>query len=177
MSERQDFPEWAVKRVYLLQEGICTSCGNPLENGFHRHHKDGNPANNSDDNLELLCPECHYARKYEHDKETMGEDEAVNLYEEHKKVERAMFKKIVEMIDLGMEKQLSGAAMERLMDASVKALQISRREKELDKVEYPPSEIKILLSKNIELQKLEEYIRGVKDGVKMMRIEMSESGD
>jgi hypothetical protein len=27
----------------------------PLE----RHHKDGDTANNTDENLELLCPNCH----------------------------------------------------------------------------------------------------------------------
>lgn len=55
-------------RVRILREGVlpktCNKCGNtqwlgrdiPLE----LHHKDGNKNNNSLDNLELLCPNCHY---------------------------------------------------------------------------------------------------------------------
>lgn len=55
-------------RLRLLKEGIfeykCACCGNsewlgqpiPLE----LHHKDGNKDNNSLDNLELRCPNCHY---------------------------------------------------------------------------------------------------------------------
>lgn len=55
-------------RIRLLEEGIfeakCNRCGLdswlgqpiPLE----LHHKDGNKDNNSLDNLELLCPNCHY---------------------------------------------------------------------------------------------------------------------
>lgn len=52
----------------LLKEGLkerkCECCGNthwnkeliPLE----LHHKDGNHFNNELDNLEILCPNCHY---------------------------------------------------------------------------------------------------------------------
>ena len=55
-------------RLRLLEDGIfepiCNRCGNtewlgnqiPLE----LHHKDGNKENNNLDNLELLCPNCHY---------------------------------------------------------------------------------------------------------------------
>lgn len=55
-------------RLRLLEEDIfkyeCSCCGNsewlgepiPLE----LHHKDGNKNNNSLDNLELRCPNCHY---------------------------------------------------------------------------------------------------------------------
>lgn len=55
-------------RNRLFEEGIfpkkCMKCGNtkwlgeeiPLE----LHHKDGNKENNSIENLEILCPNCHY---------------------------------------------------------------------------------------------------------------------
>ena len=55
-------------RNRLLRDGIfeyrCCSCGlsewlgNPIP--LELHHKDGNKHNNSLDNLELRCPNCHY---------------------------------------------------------------------------------------------------------------------
>jgi hypothetical protein len=56
---RRDFEKWSIEEVFKLQEGTCHKCGNPLGSGFHRHHKDGNNANNTVGNLELLCPRCH----------------------------------------------------------------------------------------------------------------------
>lgn len=53
-----------LKRALIKIRGHkCEHCGFsywmdspiPLEN----HHKDGDPLNNSQDNLELLCPNCH----------------------------------------------------------------------------------------------------------------------
>jgi len=60
-DDRRSFPRWKVEQVYIAQDEVCVRCGNSLEYGLHRHHKDGNPANNSIDNLELLCPECYRA--------------------------------------------------------------------------------------------------------------------
>jgi len=155
----------------MLQEGACLKCGRPLDGGFHRHHKDGDHANNSEDNLELLCPECHHGEKYSHDKD--ANDDAVNMLEQHKLVEREVFKGIQEMITAGMDKSLSGANMERIMDGYVKMLQISKREKGLDDVEYPPTEIKIMLSKGLAEEKMNEYLRGIEDGIRMITLKLS----
>ena len=54
-------------RTYLFEinENRCSRCGwgetNPYTNKIplQIHHKDGNYRNNSEDNLELLCPNCH----------------------------------------------------------------------------------------------------------------------
>lgn len=164
-TTREDFPKWAVTQKFLLQEGACPKCSNPLEKGYHRHHKNGDHADNSVDNLELLCPECHHAEKAGHGSEG---DDTTNMLIQHRLVERSVMKKIVEMIELGMEKKIAGAGMERLMDANVKLLQLSRSEKGLNNVEYPPAEIKMILSKNIAEEKMVEYIRGVEAGIKMI---------
>ena len=169
MSERRDFPDWAVTRVYFLQEGACATCGAPLDSGFHKHHRDGDHANNEDTNLQLLCAECHHGLKFEHDKKEMS-DVAVNLYETHRKVERAVMSGLKDMIKKGLAKELSGAAMERLMDGFTKMLQVSNRS--LDRPMYPPAEIKIMLSKNIAEERLNEYIEGIKTGVSLMRINL-----
>ena len=54
-------------RKYLLEKynNKCQKCGwseiNPFTNKvpLHVHHKDGDCTNNNEDNLELLCPNCH----------------------------------------------------------------------------------------------------------------------
>lgn len=170
MSERRDFPNWAVTQVFLLQEGACKNCSTPLDSGFHRHHADGDHANNDVDNLELLCVECHHGVKFEHDKKDMGDD-AINLYETHKRVEKEVMTGLRDMIVKGLAKELSGANMERLMDGFTKMLQISRRS--LDQAEYPPAEIKIMLSKNIAEERLNEYIAGIKAGISMVRVNIT----
>jgi len=60
---RKEFPQWIVDKVYIKQDGVCANpnCFNPLANGFHRHHKDGDPSNISEENCDLLCIECHFA--------------------------------------------------------------------------------------------------------------------
>lgn len=54
-------------RDYLLEKNsfACERCGwdkiNPITNKstLQIHHKDGNYKNNSKENLEVLCPNCH----------------------------------------------------------------------------------------------------------------------
>lgn len=40
-----------------IDRSICERCG--VEGVHHRHHKDENTYNNSLDNLEILCAQCH----------------------------------------------------------------------------------------------------------------------
>ena len=53
--------ERAIKvRLLSARQGVCERCGyNKLEI-LHVHHKDKNRNNNSLENLELICPNCHY---------------------------------------------------------------------------------------------------------------------
>mgnify|MGYP003293035122 CR=1 FL=1 len=54
-------------RRYLLEKNnySCEECGCNLKNKFtglsilQIHHKDGNAANTKEENLELICPNCH----------------------------------------------------------------------------------------------------------------------
>ena len=154
-KERQDFPQRLVTRKYLEQDGICATpkCGNPLDKGFHRNHISGDASDNSYENLELKCVECHHAVK---DKEGM------NRLEAHHEVERKVYSLIERMITESFDSKLSGANMERMMDGFIKMLQISRQEKSLDlEVEYPPVEIQLLFGKQNQEALTDKWLEGV----------------
>jgi hypothetical protein len=156
LGERRDFPQWKVELAYFAQDGVCARCGNSLEHGFHRHHKDGNPANNSLDNLELLCPECHRA--------TLGE-----AYRRHREQEEKALNYLNKLLDECLNGRLSGSTVERLLDAIILSLKISRSLNKLDEgIESPPPTI-ALLKKLQEARILQEtYLEVFKEGVKWM---------
>lgn len=58
-------PEFIRDYIYGKYEYCCSSCGNNDVNPFsgrtimQLHHIDGNCKNNSEDNLTILCPNCH----------------------------------------------------------------------------------------------------------------------
>lgn len=163
-KDRKMWPERVVNRVYREQDGVCgnPACSNPLDKGFHRHHEDGDRSNAEQDNLQLLCMECHHA--------TFGER---NILTAHRDVEREVAGFLREMVTKGLDGKLSGANMERLIQSFSQILKISRNEKALDKgTEYPSAEIKLDLSRNIQEQMLEEYMRGYRDGIKAVIIQV-----
>jgi hypothetical protein len=101
---------------------------------------------------------CHYA--------TYGKD---NVWEQHKEVEREVFRQLNTMLEeaLGGGK-MSGASMERIIEAEMTKLKISRREKGLDiATEYVPASIKMASSiAQAEREGIiwkEAYLQGVKD--------------
>lgn len=64
----EDLPQsWRRHRILSDQDGCCNKCGIKKWNGelitFELEHKDGNNQNNSRENLELLCPNCHSQTK------------------------------------------------------------------------------------------------------------------
>ena len=58
---------WRRLKILKDQDGCCNKCGIKKWNGelitFELEHKDGNNQNNSRENLELLCPNCHSQTK------------------------------------------------------------------------------------------------------------------
>ncbi len=42
----------------------CELCGYKKHEILHIHHKDRNRSNNNFENLELICPNCHYEKHY-----------------------------------------------------------------------------------------------------------------
>jgi hypothetical protein len=147
----------------MEQEGVCGNpkCNNPLANGFHRHHNDTDRSNNDRTNLVLLCPTCHFA--------TFGDD---NPLVAHKDVERDVLEKIGKMIEAGINKEISGSHMEKILDGCTRSLQISRREKDIDaQLEYPPASVRALTRmKQIETEQNifhDGYMKGLERGLSL----------
>jgi len=51
-------------RILELRGGKCERCGYSKKQILHVHHKDRNHSNNNPQNLELICPNCHYEEHY-----------------------------------------------------------------------------------------------------------------
>ena len=53
-------------KIRLLEQrgGKCERCGYTKTQILHVHHKDRDRKNNSSNNLELICPNCHYEEHY-----------------------------------------------------------------------------------------------------------------
>lgn len=53
--------EWKrIRQAILVRDHFtCQYCGFTSEKGMNVGHIDGNPKNNSDANLEVVCPDCH----------------------------------------------------------------------------------------------------------------------
>jgi hypothetical protein len=150
-KQRRGFSDFKVEIVYLAQDGCCSRCGASLEYGFHRHHKNGDPSDNSLENLELLCPSCHRA--------TLGG--AINNYNERLRWVVASLSRLVER---ALEGKVAGNMAEALKDAIVLALKYERELAGLAPPESPPPSI--ALSRKVEeLRILEDlYLHAFKVG-------------
>jgi hypothetical protein len=126
MSERKDFPQWKVEIVFRMQDGVCSRCSNPLAaTGFARHHKDGDNSNNSVENLELLCPSCHHSEQFK----------TLQLQKEKH------LKELETLTAKGMQGEIAGAVLDKLLDSIKLALSLERQLYGTD-IEEPPVAIR-----------------------------------
>lgn len=154
---RKDFPQWMVDRKYIEQDGVCAKCGNPLTNGFHRHHKDGNPANNSYENLALLCIECHFA--------TFKKEE--NPLERHRELERQVMDTIQQALAMTLEGRMTGSTLERVLEGCDRLLAESWKEKGIaSQIEFPSPTFTMLRNMMKSGLVQEAFLEGFKEGVR-----------
>lgn len=60
---RKGWTEIQKEQVRIRQDGKCNVCKRPPPH-WEYHHKDGNRSNNSLDNCEGLCPNCHSVKTH-----------------------------------------------------------------------------------------------------------------
>lgn len=51
-------------KLFDLRGAKCERCGYAIVEILHIHHKDRNRKNNVFENLEIICPNCHYLEHY-----------------------------------------------------------------------------------------------------------------
>jgi len=161
--KRKDFSEWQVTIVYMFQEGVCYNarkgCYNPLTMGLRRHHIDGNPENNSLDNLALICRECHHATYRGAKRKRLQAHEA-----HEKKIFEDLNKLIEAMLPVGDRPgRISGITSKQLIEAMSMSLKVSRRVNHIDEdLEYPPPTITIFKRLLEEDMLKDAYLEGFK---------------
>ena len=153
--KRRSFSEKQIRMVFEAQGGLCANpeCRRDLRvTGFHVHHKDGNPNNIRISNCELLCPECHHQTFGKKDEFSELTDQAI----ENLKV----------LIEKGLSKELSGAHMERILDAIELLQKLAYHRYREGAQKIPPSEEE--LRKQIETDiYLEAYRKGFEEGLRI----------
>jgi len=150
MSKRKDFTKKQVDLVYELQDRICKSCGRSLANGFARHHEDGDPSNNSIENLTLLCPSCHGGEAYQ------------TLIKRKKK----FLQDIDNLLKSALTEKISGTLIDKLTDLIKLGLSLNNQVYGVE-IERPPASIRLenqLLASGL-LQK--EYEKGLRKGIEL----------
>lgn len=78
MTKRKYIPEKTKRILYQECKSMCSDCSNEDTNSFEFHHIDNNPANNSIENLLVLCSNCH--KKYTNGIKT--KDDAIKTKQE-----------------------------------------------------------------------------------------------
>jgi len=150
MNERKDFEPWKVEVVFRLQDGVCFKCGKSLANGFHRHHLDGDPSNNSIENLRLDCPSCHGSEAYQ------------TLIKKKKK----FLQDIDNLLKSALTEKTSGTLIDKLTDLIKLGLSLNNQVYGIE-IERPPVSIRLenqLLASGL-LQK--EYEKGLHKGIEL----------
>jgi len=62
---RKGWTEVEKEQVRIRQDGKCAKCQKPPPARWEYHHMDGDRSNNSLDNCEGLCPNCHSVKTHE----------------------------------------------------------------------------------------------------------------
>ena len=158
MSERRDFKRWVIDLCFEAQQGLCSKCGVSLESEpYHAHHKNKDNTDNSLTNIELLCVKCHHGTYAE------------SAYEKHKAQEVKTLIDLNKLIDSALDpaSKISGAALEKLLEAMTLALRVSRNATEVDYgAMRTPASIKLQRSMADQDARLQSFMDGVMYGVK-----------
>jgi hypothetical protein len=101
MSERKNFSIDTINDVFREQGYCCNKCGKSLKYGFEAHHKDSDNTNDTKENCELLCAECHDSKLWA----TIREQKIATIAE------------VDILIKKACDGQIAGAALDKALDA------------------------------------------------------------
>lgn len=148
-KERKNFPASVINEVYDEQGGQCGKCGKTLVWGFHAHHKNGNSSDINKENCQLLCRSCHGGEQYK----TLMEQKKASLTD------------LSSLIGKAVQGEIAGAGIEKTLDAIKYRERIQIQLADEGYLE-PPMEKKLESYTTVMEARLEEYERGLKDGIR-----------
>ena len=159
-EDRQDFKKWIIDLVFESQQGLCSRCGTSIEvEPYQIHHKNGDHSDNSLENCELYCIRCHH--------KTFPED----MYQKHKQQEVKVLEQLTALIDQAVDPstKVSGAMVEKLLEAMTLSLRVSRNVTEVDYgMMRTPASVKMNRSVSNYEALADSYSNGFMDGVKQL---------
>lgn len=146
-NKRKNFSTKVIEEVFEEQGRCCGKCGNSLLNGYHAHHKNGKPEDNSKENCQLLCRGCHGGEQYQ-------------TLQAKKKL---VIEDIDSLVETGINGKASGATLDKLLDAIKLKLSLLRQVHEDDILQVPNS-VKLETYASVMEHGLREYEKGFKNG-------------
>jgi len=155
-ENRRNFSVKVINEVFEEQGRACAKCGNPILHGFHAHHKNGINSDNTKENCQLLCKSCHGGEKY------------ATLQAQKQKVIESLDK----LVQVGIEGKVSGASIDKLLDAIKMSLSLQGQLFEEEYFSSPP-ELRLEYSYVIAENGLKKYEEGYLAGLSK-NIELSE---
>lgn len=147
---RVNFPKEIIDKTFEKQGGACANCGTAFGyGGFQAHHADGDNANASEDNCQLLCERCHDAKQWE----------TLKLQKEK------ALRQTGDIVEAALQGKMAGAVIDKLLDAIKLELSLNQQLNGVDHFDLPVSQ-KMAVSEAVEQAKMDSYRQGILDTLK-----------
>lgn len=166
MVERRNFPKKIVDKILEENDYCCMDCGSYLQQGYHKHHINGDSSDISEENCGILCTRCHRLKA--------GETKHIQLLRskeaEFKQKLKSGIDEYESAIKRGIAGELSGSALKEIMSGIDKFIKQTWRY--YDPVDYP-TPLPLEVTKLMDLEAIENekriYLEGFKDGARSVK--------
>lgn len=146
-KKRKNFSIQTINEVFEECGRSCMYCGKSILDGFEVHHVNGDNSDNSKENCQLLCGQCHDAE----------------LWNTLKQQKTAVVGELSELIRKAIDGQVAGALMDKTLDAIKMKLSLQKQVADIQLLEAP-AKSRVEYSEAIAEYNLKEYVRGVREG-------------